>query len=640
MQPGLQPEARCRVRSTIYCLYILILMECSCDSSGHSFFSAIAEIEQESQSVRPPPKHPIPQLQSAFDESIYESLHRETGDWVVDLDAQSRRRELLEGAKYERLCGRKWRQRTGERYHPFWKLTAQMSFGLHLLAQGTAKSNAAVLNILQLHVDEMDGFVSRTTEDFLIIQLDLRTRIQYLSLPLENLNDFDEMLADRGFRFAMIDYNEKIELAVERFTLAISDALRDLQKGREAVGALWQYLGQSTHESAPSSSNLTAIYNSMFANTEGWNLALSKLRRTGIALQYAITQLSRAVTEIQRRVGIASRKEVPSGIKSISRTRSFRGLFDRRPSTFMTNLGKPLPCDPTSTKSSFRPGTNAGSTGRLAHQKSVPNLRIATTVAQNGTVPDRAISLNGEPSADSDSGSILPKFSKSISRRLSKAKLTMYLTAGEETPIRPSTSASRTLRSSKQSRYRHQPKRKQQEPVLEALPPGRGNRLSTFNALAKRETMRDQLLQYFKSDRVLDDWESIKGGGKKIVHPKTKKVGLLSKFQARPLDMRSGDLATGSFDVQRQLAWLDEETKNLNTYSLKHRPGTAPRFHTISEHLSFYQQILLHQEHQHEDADYPVVLEDDESIITALPAFPLPPIGHRLPEPSDKAHAC
>jgi hypothetical protein len=187
-----------------------------------------------------------------------------------------------------------------------------MSFGLHLLVQGTAKSNAAVVNILQVHVDEMDGFISRTREDFLIIQLDLRTRIQYLSLPLEDLDHFDEMLADRSFCFAMIDYNVKMELAIERFTLAIGDSLRDLQKGREAVGALWQYLGQSAKENAPLSGSLTAIYNSMLANTEGWNSAFCRLRRTGHALQYAITQLSRAVTELQRRVGVASRREAVS----------------------------------------------------------------------------------------------------------------------------------------------------------------------------------------------------------------------------------------------------------------------------------------------------------------------------------------
>lgn len=198
------------------------------------------------------------------------------------------------------------------RYHPFWKLSAQMSFGLHLLVQEKAKSDAAVLNILQVHVDQMDGFVSRTTEDFLIIQIDIRTRIQYLSLPLENLDDFDDMLVDRKFRLAMIDYNAKIERAVERFTMAINDSLKDIQKGQEAIGGLWQYLGQSAKENAPLSGNLTAIYNSMLGNTEGWNSAFSKLRRKGVALQYAITQLSRAIIEMQRRVGVASRKDVVS----------------------------------------------------------------------------------------------------------------------------------------------------------------------------------------------------------------------------------------------------------------------------------------------------------------------------------------
>lgn len=61
------------------------------------------------------PSHPIPQLQGAFKESIYEYLQGEKKDWVVDLDAQSRRRDLLENAEYERLCGRKWRQKAGER---------------------------------------------------------------------------------------------------------------------------------------------------------------------------------------------------------------------------------------------------------------------------------------------------------------------------------------------------------------------------------------------------------------------------------------------------------------------------------------------------------------------------------------------
>ena len=63
----------------------------------------------------PYPAHPIEQLQGPFEESILETKDPSASDWVVDIDAQSRRRDLLENDDYERLCGRKWRQRTTER---------------------------------------------------------------------------------------------------------------------------------------------------------------------------------------------------------------------------------------------------------------------------------------------------------------------------------------------------------------------------------------------------------------------------------------------------------------------------------------------------------------------------------------------
>ena len=61
------------------------------------------------------PVHPVPQLQGPFDESILEAVQGMDKEWVVDLDAQTRRRDLLENVDYERLCGRRWRQRPSER---------------------------------------------------------------------------------------------------------------------------------------------------------------------------------------------------------------------------------------------------------------------------------------------------------------------------------------------------------------------------------------------------------------------------------------------------------------------------------------------------------------------------------------------
>lgn len=69
----------------------------------------------EERNSSPYPAHPIAQLQGPFEESILESNDASAGEWVVNINAQTRRRDLLENDEYERLCGRKWRQRGSER---------------------------------------------------------------------------------------------------------------------------------------------------------------------------------------------------------------------------------------------------------------------------------------------------------------------------------------------------------------------------------------------------------------------------------------------------------------------------------------------------------------------------------------------
>lgn len=62
-----------------------------------------------------PPEHPMPQLQAPFEESIVDSNDPAKELYVVNIDAMSRRREILLSKQYERLCGRKWRQKPRER---------------------------------------------------------------------------------------------------------------------------------------------------------------------------------------------------------------------------------------------------------------------------------------------------------------------------------------------------------------------------------------------------------------------------------------------------------------------------------------------------------------------------------------------
>jgi hypothetical protein len=254
-----------------------------------------------------PPQHPVPQLQGPFEESMMESLN-ELEDGEQNMDSVTRRKLLLQGEKYERVCAGRWKQRAGEKFHPLWKLSAQLSFGIHLLAQGLAKSEEEVMRILQSHVDDIDGFLERTTEDLDLAQVDVEERLRYLRLPLEHVDVFDHMLEDRTFRSSIVEGNEKIEHIVERTSEAMKDALKDVQKGIDATSALGKYLTGLKSTWNNRSPELEAVYVAMLGNVEGWTRAFMDLHLQGNRLAVSLVQLAGIIAEMQRRAGVASRK--------------------------------------------------------------------------------------------------------------------------------------------------------------------------------------------------------------------------------------------------------------------------------------------------------------------------------------------
>lgn len=266
----------------------------------------MAPADDDASSAKPP-QHPVPQLQGPFEESMMESLN-ELEDGEQKTDSLARRKLLLQGESYERVCAGRWKQRPGEKFHPLWKLSAQLSFGLHLLAQGLAKSEEEVMRILQSHVDDIDGFLERTTEDFDLAQSDVDERLRYLRLPLEHVDVFDHMLDDRTFRSSIVEGNEKIEHIVERTSEAMKDALKDVQKGIDATGALGKYLTDLKSNWTGRTPELEAVYVAMLGNVEGWTRAFMDLHLQGNRLAVSLIQLAGIVAEMQRRAGIASRK--------------------------------------------------------------------------------------------------------------------------------------------------------------------------------------------------------------------------------------------------------------------------------------------------------------------------------------------
>ncbi|KAI4261383.1 MAG: hypothetical protein L6R42_003416 [Xanthoria sp. 1 TBL-2021] len=261
-----------------------------------------------------PPVHPVPQMQGAFEESMMETLNEsedpESLDRMSTADSVSRRKMLLEQDEYQRTVAGRWKQRPGEQFHPLWKLVAQISFGMHLLQQGLAKSDEEVIKILQTHVDEIDGFLERTTEDFDLAQGDIDERIRYLKLPLEHGSVFDTMLNDRNFRIAIVEGNEKIEHIIDRTAAAMNDSLKDVQKGLDATRELAKYLTRVDKQWDERTEEHDSVYLAMIGNTEGWTRAFLTLQSKGNALRRALVQLGGIVAEMQRRAGAASRKNL------------------------------------------------------------------------------------------------------------------------------------------------------------------------------------------------------------------------------------------------------------------------------------------------------------------------------------------
>ncbi|KAI9810831.1 MAG: hypothetical protein M1827_006038 [Pycnora praestabilis] len=305
-----------------------------------------------------PPVHPMPCMQGAFEESMMEMTNDvEAQSSKVDsekLDSATRRRILLEQEHSEDTHAARWRQKPGERFHPLYKLVAQIAFGVHLLHKRLAKSDEEVVKILQTHVTEVDEFLERTTEDFELAQNDVSERIKYLRLPLEHYEVFDAMLDDRAFRNSIIDGNEKIEHIVNRTRAAMSDALKDVQKGLEATQELARYLGSLEKIWQERTDELLNVYAAMIGNAEGWMNCCISLQKKGHKLGISLAQLQGIVAEMQRRAGIASRKN-----RFTSHPHVLRSQFSTSPGPSSPELqvsaSKPLPLDPGLLRSPTQP---------------------------------------------------------------------------------------------------------------------------------------------------------------------------------------------------------------------------------------------------------------------------------------------
>ncbi|KAI1160727.1 hypothetical protein F5B18DRAFT_663650 [Nemania serpens] len=257
------------------------------------------------------PIHPIPVMQPAFAESLLEATNN-GGSAKPKLkfgDAKRRRIFLLNSPKGAGLHADAWRYRPGQKHHELWKLLAQVSFGVYLLLHGIANSNEQVVDILQGHIDEVDEFLETTLEDLNTALEDVKERVDFLKLPMENMNTFEQMLEDRDFRLQIVTGNEKIEHIIDRTRLALSAAFQDADEGLKAVKAFAVYLGsQSDKPWRQQRPEFGDIYDAMKGNAQGWYQALIDMQDSASSLDHLLASLSDIVVETNQRAGEVSRR--------------------------------------------------------------------------------------------------------------------------------------------------------------------------------------------------------------------------------------------------------------------------------------------------------------------------------------------
>ena len=258
------------------------------------------------------PIHPVSALQQAFEESIVEAAedvqYETTPRSATHPSAESRRKALLAQITYDDSWNTRWKQKPSAQCHPLAKLIAQIIFGMHLLHNHQARSDAEVVKILQAHVDDIDGFLEKTTDDFDLAINDIEERLVFLQLPMTHVDVFNIMLEDWTFRTQLVEGNDKIELIIERTAKAMNAALSDVQQGIDAIQELARYLDKVGHDWPEDYSELPAILTAMRGNQEGWLCCFRELQMSGNRLAVVLVQLGTTIGEMSRLAAAASRR--------------------------------------------------------------------------------------------------------------------------------------------------------------------------------------------------------------------------------------------------------------------------------------------------------------------------------------------
>ncbi|OBT82863.1 hypothetical protein VE02_08564 [Pseudogymnoascus sp. 03VT05] len=344
------------------------------------------------------PTHPIGSMQAAFEESMLDAFDNDDPPLKPVLgNAAERRKALLDQDISAETHAGKWKQKPGQRYHELWKIMSQISFGIYLLLNGLARDDEQALTILQGHVDEVDGFLETTLEDFDLAQEDIDERLKNLRMPLENISVFEDMMEDRDFRNQIVSGNETIEHIITRTAAAMKDSLRNVQQGMEATREVAGYMAEekARHQWQTERPEMKEVFDAMKGNADGWYKAYVSLQTKGNKLGVALVQLGSIVAEIDKRAG------------EISRNARFSIAMSPKQSIRTTSVTSP----PDSPRHSSRPSRASLRSGpstrsRASMAKELPSNPSMITPAIRATLPAFQLVQEREESPERDSSSV------------------------------------------------------------------------------------------------------------------------------------------------------------------------------------------------------------------------------------------
>ena len=345
-----------------------------------------------------PPVHPVRSMQGAFEESILESTEGNKPRPSTQLNAEERRKKLLESTEYDDSWAARWKQKQSARYHPTEKLISQVVFGLHLLQQQQAKSEEEVVKILQTHVNEVDTFLERTAEDFRLALNDIEERTRFLKLPMAHQDVFETMLADKKFRTQLLDGNEKIVTIIDRTTKAMNASMLDIHKCNHANRELGKYLDRVQNSWPTGKRGIAEVYGAMRGNEHGWSRYLKDLQAKGNNLGQGLTDLANLVGDMSKMASVASKrskKAASGGSKSAPSSPGLRSKFANHsahpmpspPST--ADVNKPLPKQPNGLPAAISDTATKATTASVTIQAEMPRH----TPNSSTTLPTRTTSL-------------------------------------------------------------------------------------------------------------------------------------------------------------------------------------------------------------------------------------------------------